>query len=455
MNDIVNYIETNKDRFLAELVDFLKIPSVSSVTAHNKDMARCATWVSDSMRKAGMHNVEILETGGHPVVYSEWLEAGDDKPTILIYGHYDVQPVDPLQLWDSPPFEPVIKNGKIFARGTADDKGQLFTHIKAIEALMQTEGKLPCNVKLMIEGEEECGSSHLDDYIVNNAEKLKCDYVIVSDTEWYAEGLPTICYALRGICYTELTVTGPNRDLHSGSFGGAVDNPIHVLCKMIEQLWDENGKLAIPGLYDNVTELTQQERDAFKKLPYNEAKYMEDLGVEALNGEKGFTTLERTWGRPALDVNGIYGGYIAEGAKTVLPSVATAKISIRLVAKQSSKEVYELLNKYIQQIAPKTVKAELTYLHGGEPVVVDMNTKPIKACERAMKQAFGVDPVYMREGGSIGIVALFGSALNAPTVLMGLGLPTDNIHSPNENFALDNFYGGIKASAFFLHEISK
>lgn len=455
MQHITNYIEENKEKFLEELKEFLRIPSISSQPINDKDTARCAKWVADSLSEIGVQNVELIDTGGHPVVYGDWLHAGSDKPTILIYGHYDVQPVDPLELWSHPPFEPIIKKGKIWARGTADDKGQAFTHIKAVESIMQTEGKLPCNVKFMIEGEEECGSSNLEQVMKNCAEKFKCDYVMVSDTEWFAEGLPTICYALRGICYTELTVKGPDKDLHSGSFGGAVDNPIKVLCNIISKLIDENGRIAVPGIYDNVCELSDRERDAFKQLPYNEEKYMDDLGVKALNGEKGFSTLERTWARPALDVNGIWGGYSGEGAKTVLPSEAGTKISIRTVANQTSEEVYELMKKYIDEIAPKTVKVKLKYLHGGEPVLIDMNSKPIEACRLALKKAFGKEPVYMREGGSIGVVALFGSVLKAPTVLMGLGLPTDNIHSPNENFSLDNFYGGIQASVNFLYEICK
>lgn len=453
MEKVLHYIEEGKDRFLRELVEFLEIPSISSVADNDQDTARCADWVAANFKAIGMQNVEVISTPGHPVVYADWLNAGADKPTVLIYGHYDVQPIDPIEKWDFDPFKPIVKDGKIWGRGTADDKGQVFTHIKAIEALLVINKELPCNVKFIIEGEEECGSSNLDTFIMNNAQKLKCDYVIVSDTEWFADGLPTICYGLRGICYTEVTVTGPNRDLHSGSFGGAVDNPINVLSWMISQLTDKYGRITIPGIYDDVVELTQIERDAFAALPYNEAKYKADLGVELINGEAGFTTLERTWARPSLDVNGIWGGYIKEGAKTVIPSTASAKISMRLVPHQNSKEVAKKLENYLKIIAPKSVKVDFKYLHGGEPVLVEMDSHPVKACAKAFEKAFGVAPVYMREGGSIAIVALFGSVLKAPTVLMGLGLPGDNIHSPNENYSIDNFYGGIRTSVYFLNEI--
>lgn len=453
MEKTLNYIESNKDRFLNELIEILSIPSVSNSEEFSKYTLQAADWVANQMKTIGMENVSLLDTGGYPIVYSDWMHAGADKPTVLIYGHYDVQPAEFNELWHHDPFKPEIRDGFIFGRGTADDKGQFFTHLKAVESLIKSEGGLPCNVKIIIEGEEESGNENLPTFIKENADKLKCDVVIVSDTEWFAKGLPTICYGLRGISSMELTVTGPNRDLHSGSFGGAVDNPIHALSRIIAQFWDENGKLAIPGMYDKVPELTQQERDAFKKLPYNEENYMKDLGVEALHGEKGFTTLERTWGRPALDINGIFGGYTGEGGKTIIASKATAKISIRLVGKQNSDEVFEMMKSYIAKIAPKSIKWDLKYDHGGEPVVVDINDPAIKACETAMTKAFGKEVVYMREGGSIGIVSIFDDVLKAPIVLMGLGLPTDNIHSPNENFCLDNFFGGIKASAHFLHEI--
>jgi acetylornithine deacetylase/succinyl-diaminopimelate desuccinylase-like protein len=453
MDKIITYIEQEKDRFLQELIDFLRIPSVSSVSDHNEDTRKCAEWLSENMKASGFENVEVIKTPGHPVVYGDWMHAGADKPTVLIYGHYDVQPTDPISKWDRDPFDPIVDKGKIWGRGTADDKGQVFVHVKSIEAYLKTNSKLPCNIKMIVEGEEECGSSNLEDFIRGNADKLKCDYTIVSDTEWFAEGLPTICYGLRGLCYSEITVTGPNRDLHSGSFGGAVDNPINVLSWMISQLTDKYGRITVPGVYDDVVELTQVERDAFASLPYDEKNYMKDLDVNGLNGEAGYTTLERVWARPSLDVNGIWGGYIGEGAKTVIPTTASAKISMRLVPRQNSQDIAEKLKHYLISIAPKSVKVEYTYLHGGEPVLVEMDSLPVKACARAFKKAFGKDPVYMREGGSIGIVALFGEVLKAPTVLMGLGLPSDNIHSPNENYEVANFFGGIKASAHFFNEL--
>ncbi|MFH1049706.1 MAG: dipeptidase [bacterium] len=453
MENYIDFIESNQDKHLAELIEFLKIPSISSDSEHNGDMKRCSEWLCSNIQEIGISKSRIIPTDGHPIVYGEWLEAGPDKPTVLIYGHYDVQPVDPLELWDSPPFEPTIKDGKIFARGSADDKGQVFTHIKAIESHFKTNGKLPCNVKLLIEGEEEAGSSHLEDFILQNKDLLACDVVLISDTEWFAEGMPTICYGLRGISFFEMTLTGPNRDLHSGSFGGAIDNPANVLCNIISKLKDEYGRITIPGFYDDVLDLTGQERLEYKKLPFNIKHYKKDLGIKEINGEIGYSTLERIWARPSLDVNGMISGYTGEGAKTVLPSKASAKISMRLVPNQKAPNIAEKTEKYLKALVPPTMKAEIKILHGGNPVLVPMNSNEIKIAVRSLKEAFGKDVVFMREGGSIPITEIFQNVLNAPPILMGLGLPTDNIHSPNENFAIDNFYGGIKASAIFLEEI--
>ena len=453
MKEIINYIEKNKERFMNELLDFLRIPSISSEPENKADVLKAAGWLSNNIKSSGINDVTIYPTAGHPIVYAQLLDAGENAPTILIYGHYDVQPVDPLELWDSPPFEPVIKNGKIFARGTADDKGQLFMHVKSVEAWLKTVGKLPVNVKFLIEGEEECGSNNLDIFIESHAELLKCDTVIVSDTEWFAPGLPSICYSLRGLSYVEVTVTGPNRDLHSGTFGGGVDNPLNVLCWLVSQLKDVYGRIAIPGFYDNVLNLTKEERDGFKELPFNLEEYCKDLDVADVYGENGYTTLERVWARPTLDLNGIVGGYTGEGAKTILPSKASAKISMRLVPHQTHTEISEKIAKYLKQLAPPTVKLEVNVLHGGNPILVPRDSDGVKAAIEALKEAFGVDPVFMREGGSIPIVALFDSVLHAPTVLMGMGLPSDNIHSPNENYSVDNFYGGIKASAIFFDKI--
>ncbi len=455
MNQLFSYIDENKERYVSELVEFLEIPSISSLTEHNEDTLSCANWVVDHIKSIGIENAHLVMTPGHPIVYAEWLEAGTDAPTILIYGHYDVQPVDPLELWTSPPFEPTIRDGKLFARGSSDDKGQVFVHLKAIEALFKTYGKLPVNIKLMIEGEEEAGSSNLETFIENNQEMLKCDTVLVSDTEWFADGLPSICYSLRGISFVEVKVIGPNRDLHSGTFGGAVDNPINVLAWMISQLKDRYGRITIPGFYDDVVDLTIEEREGFKELPFDLEEYKKDLDIKELHGEIGYTTLERTWARPSLDLNGIKGGFIGEGAKTVLPSEASAKISMRLVANQTADDITKKILDYLVKLAPPTVKVEVKELHGGNPVLVQRDGKAISTAMEALEMAFGQKPVFMREGGSIPIVEKFESILKAPTVLMGLGLPGDNIHSPNENFDLKNYIGGIAASAIFLKNIAE
>jgi acetylornithine deacetylase/succinyl-diaminopimelate desuccinylase-like protein len=450
MNEVLSFIDQNKDQFLAELVEFLKIPSISSVAEYNEFTHKAAEWLADNFRNAGIADVKLYETEGHPIIFAQDLTAGAGAPTILVYGHYDVQPVDPLELWDSPPFEPVIKNGKIFARGTADDKGQAFMHVKAYEAYKKVKGSLPVNIKFLIEGEEEAGSNHLDEFIVNNTELLKCDTVIVSDTEWFAEGMPSICYSLRGISYLEITVTGPNRDLHSGTFGGGVDNPLNVLCSMVASMKDSYGRVTIPGFYENVLALSQLERDEFKKLPFDEKEYCKDLDIDLTYGEHGYTTLERVWARPTLDLNGIYGGYTGEGAKTILPTKATAKISMRLVPYQTHEEISAKALNYFQKLCPPTCKLSVKTLHGGNPVLMPIDSKSIKIAIESLKEAFGKDTVFMREGGSIPVVGLFDSVLKAPTVLMGMGLPSDNIHSPNENFSIENFYGGIKASALFI-----
>jgi len=366
-----------------------------------------------------------------------------------------VQPVDPVELWTSKPFEPEIRNGKIWARGTADDKGQLFCHVKAIESHFKANGKLPVNVKILFEGEEEAMESHLDDFIIQNAKLLSCDTAVISDTEWFTEGLPTICYGLRGITLAEVTVTGPNRDVHSGSFGGGIDNPLNVLCWMVTQLRDRYGRIRVPGFYDNIVELTDEEREAFKLLPYDEKLYCEDLGINSVFGEIGYSTLERVWARPSLDLNGIVGGYTGEGAKTIIPSKASAKISMRLVPNQEPEDIANKIEFYLKLIAPPTVKVEVIAKAGGKPVLTPLNDPAIKAASRALKLAFGKEPVFMREGGSIPVAELFQSVLKANTIFIGFGLPTDNIHSPNENFDLNNFYNGIKAIAYFLDESSK
>ena len=452
MKEILNFIENEKARYLTELKEFLSIPSISSVPENKEDCLRCANWLADHIKSIGITDTRVIPTEGHPIVFAQWLGAGTGKPTILIYGHYDVQPVDPLELWTNPPFEPTVVNNKIFARGTADDKGQVFCHLKAIESYFKNNKPIPVNIKLIIEGEEEAGSSNIDKFIQDNAELLSCDTVLVSDTEWFAEGLPSLCYALRGISFVEVTVTGPNRDLHSGTFGGGVDNPINVLCDMISRLKDKYGRITIPGFYDKVEPLTDLEKDNYKLLPFNEADYCKDLDIGGTNGEFGYTTLERVWARPTLDLNGIYGGYTGVGAKTVLPSKASAKISMRLVAYQDPAEITEKIKNYLIAIAPLTVKVEVVTLHGGKPVLVKLDSPGVRAASEAFFQAFGKKPVFMREGGSIPVVVEFEEVLKAPTVLMGFGLPSDNIHSPNENFDLNNFYGGIRTAALFYNE---
>ena len=455
MKEVLRYLKENQEVHMQQLYEFLKIPSISSLSEYKPDMERCAEWLKNHMIDCGIENTRIIETPGHSIVYGEWLEAGKDAPTVLIYGHYDVQPVDPLDLWTTPPFEPEIRNGKIYGRGTADDKGQLFSHVKALEAIMKIKGKLPVNVKLLFEGEEEAGSSNLDKFIEDNAEMLACDTIMISDTEWFAEDLPSLCYALRGISYVEIKVTGPNRDVHSGTFGGAIDNPLNVLCWMVSKLHDKYGRIAVPGFYDDVLELSEEEREGFKELPYNEKEYCRDLGIENVNGEIGYSTLERAWARPSLDVNGIFGGFMGEGAKTVITSHGSAKISMRLVPHQDPADITKKIGDYLKSIAPPTVKLEFIEHHSGKPVLVERDSKSIKVAIDALKEAFGQDVVFMREGGSIAITEVFQSVLKAPSVLMGFGLPSDNIHSPDESYGVENYYGGIRASALFLDKFSK
>jgi acetylornithine deacetylase/succinyl-diaminopimelate desuccinylase-like protein len=456
MNKILDYTESQKDRYLEELIDFLKIPSISDLPEHKQDVLDAANWIADNIKKAGMENVRLEETPGHPIVYGEWLNAGADKPTVLIYGHYDVQPVDPIDEWDTPPFEPTIKeDGKIYARGTCDDKAQLFVHVKALEAILKETGTLPVNVKILFEGEEEAGSSHLDDFIYANKELLAADVALVSDTKWFTEGLPSISYALRGMCYVEVTVNGPFQDLHSGTYGGAVDNPVNVLCAMIGKLKDEYGRIAIPGFYDDVLDLDEEERAGFKELPFNHKEYCDYLKISDTRGEHGYTVVEQTWARPTLDVNGITGGFQGEGAKTIIPAKASAKISMRLVPHQNFEDIAEKVKYHLHSIAPPTVDVEVNVLHGGNPVMAQRKGEAMNAAMESLEEAFGVKPVFMRAGGSIPVTGTFQDALDAEPILMGLGLPSDNIHGPNEKFDLRNFYGGIKASVLFFEKYGK
>lgn len=442
-----DYLAQNKDRFLNELLDLLRIPSISADSAYKNDVARCADAVKASLLAAGVDHAEVCPTAGHPIVYAEKIIA-PNLPTVLVYGHYDVQPADPLELWHSGPFEPVIKEGKIFARGACDDKGQMFMHVKAFEVLAKTN-TLACNVKFMIEGEEEVGSTHLGPFLEQNKEKLKADIVLVSDTSMISMEHPSIETGLRGLAYMEVEVTGPNRDLHSGVYGGAVANPINILCKIIASLHDEHNHITIPAFYDKVVDLNESERAALNAAPFDLKEYQDELGIKEVWGEKGYTTFERTGTRPTLDVNGIWGGYTGEGAKTVLPSKAFAKISMRLVPNQSSQEISKLFQEHFEHIAPTGVQVKVTPHHGGEPVVTPTDSVAYKAAAKAIETSFGKVPIPTRGGGSIPIIALFERTLGLKTVLMGFGLDNDNIHSPNEKYDVANYFKGIETIPYF------
>ncbi len=456
MKQVLDYIQQNKDRFIEELKEYIAIPSISTLESSKDDVAKCAKYVEEQLNKAGIEKTKIIPTDNHPLVYGEWMGV-EGAPTVLVYGHYDVQPVDPLEEWNTPPFEATIKEGKIWARGANDNKGQNYVHVKSVESFFRTKGTLPLNVKFIFEGEEEIGSESLEKFlhIEEARELLKCDAVLISDTSMYGPNIPTINYGLRGLCYMEIEVTGPNRDLHSGSFGGGVANPINELANIISKLIDENGRITIPNFYADVVELTELERENYKALNFSDEELEKELKVGELKGEKGYSTLERMSGRPTLDCNGIVGGFTEAGAKTVLPSKASAKISMRLVPNQEPKKIAQEFKKYIEQLAPKSVKVEVKELHGGLPIVMSLNDKAIVAAAKATSKAFGAETVYTREGGSIPIVVEFSKQLNAPVVLMGLGLDTDDIHSPNEHFDISSFEKGIEASAYFMEEFAK
>ncbi len=456
MQEIRKYVRENKQRFLDELFDLLRFPSVSADPKYKEEMSKTAEFVAEKLKAAGAENVEICPTAGYPIVYGEKI-VDRSMPSVLVYGHYDVQPPDPLDLWKTPPFEPTVRDEKIFARGACDDKGQFYMHIKAFELMMQTD-TLPCNVKFMIEGEEEVGSANLGTFVSQNKERLKADVVLISDTSMISLEHPSLETGLRGLSYVEVEVTGPNRDLHSGVYGGAVANPVTVLAKLIASMHDEDNHITIPGFYDNVLELSSKEREELNKAPYDETEYKKDLEVSELWGEKGYSTLERTGTRPTLEVNGIWGGYIGEGAKTVLPSKAFAKISMRLVPNQSSEEITRLFQNHFENIAPKSVKVKVSPHHGGEPVVTPTDSIAYKAAQKAILESFGKEPIPTRGGGSIPIVALFEKELGIKTVLMGFGLDSDNLHSPNEKFDIANFYKGIETIPLFhkyFAELSK
>lgn len=453
MKNLKSYVQENKDRFIEELIELLKLPSVSADSAYSEDVLNTANAIEKALKKAGCSKVEICETPGYPIVYGEKI-INPNLPTVLVYGHYDVQPADPIELWNSPPFEPVIKTtethpeGAIFARGACDDKGQMFMHVKALE-YMTSEGNLPCNVKFMIEGEEEIGSSSLAWFVERNQEKLANDVILISDTGMISNQQPSITTGLRGLSYVEVEVTGPNRDLHSGLYGGAVANPINILTKMIASLHDENNHVTIPGFYDKVEELTKEERAKMAEAPFSLEAYKKALNIDEVYGEKGYTTLERASIRPTLDVNGIWGGYTGEGAKTVIASKAYAKISMRLVPNQDWEEISNLFTKHFESIAPKSVKVKVTPHHGGQGYVTPIDNIGYKAASKAYEETFGITPIPQRSGGSIPIVALFEKELKSKTILMGFGLDSDAIHSPNEHFGIFNYLKGIETIPLF------
>ncbi len=450
--ELIGYLESKREDHLNELKEFLRIPSVSTKGEHKPDIARAANWVAEKLRAAGIQKVEIVPTKMHPLVYGESLEA-PGKPTILFYGHYDVQPAEPLDLWTSAAFDPTVRDGKLYGRGTADDKGQVHIHLKALEALRQAHGKIPLNIKVMIEGEEEVGSVNLWDFVRQNREKLKSDALVVSDTAMLAKGVPSITYGLRGLNYYEIEISGPAQDLHSGVFGGAVPNPITILAETIAKLHDKSFRVAVPGFYDDVDALGRAERKALNSLPWKEKEFRKTVGAPALCGEKGFTIVEQLWTRPTLELNGIWGGYIGEGAKTVIPSKASAKLSTRLVPHQDPAKIAKLVERQIHKLLPKTVTAKFDVLSTGKPWVAPYSHPIFQKAIHSLEAGFGKKAVFIREGGSIPFVTQMHDAFKIPCVLLGFGLPDENAHAPDEHLALENYFGGIKAVALFYEQL--
>lgn len=448
------WLAEHREESISQLVELLKIPSISALSQHRQDMRRAAAWLKEALIRAGLENVQIMETGGHPVVYGDWLHA-PGKPTLLIYGHYDVQPVDPLDLWETPPFEPDIRENKIYARGASDDKGQTFMHIKVVEALLKSRGSLPLNVKFCIEGEEEIGSPNLDQFVEKNKELLAADVLLISDTSMLDNGQPALCIGLRGLCGLEIAVQGPKRDLHSGVYGGGVQNPIHALVELLASMRDERGRITVEGFYDRVKPPAPEEGEAYRNIPFDEEQLRQDLEVPQLFGEEGYTYLERTWLRPTLEINGIYGGFQGEGVKTVLPSQAGAKITCRLVPDQEPDEIIALIQKHIEKHTPKGVKVTTRLFDKGRPFVVSPDHPAIRAAEKALEKAFNQPVAMVRMGGSIPIVETFHRILKLPVVLMGFGLDSENIHAPNEHFHLENFDKGLEAIGHYWFELAK
>lgn len=453
MDKYEQFIDQNLKRFDDTLIDFLKIPSVSAQSEHKADTRKACEFLRDYLAALGLEP-KIYETAGHPILYAEYLKA-EGKPTALVYGHYDVQPVDPLDLWDSPPFEPVVKNNIIYARGSADDKGQLMVHVHAVEAFLKNGGEVPINLKMVFEGEEEVASAHLDPWLEEHKDMLKSDLAIISDTAQFGKDMPALTYGLRGISACDVKVTGPDRDLHSGSYGGAVANPVNILCLLVAQLHDADRRVTIDGFYDDVAPIEDWEKKEFARLPFDEDAYKKNLGVKALLGEKGFSTLERKWARPTLDCNGIYGGYMAEGQKTIIPSWAGCKITMRLVPNMDPEKVCDQLEAYLKKIAPPSVKVEVTKYGGAKAAIVSKKNPIMQAGEKALEYGFGKRPFYIREGGSIPIVNVFKELLGVDTILFGLSQPDCNAHSPNEFFGLDDFHRGIKSAVVLYNELAK
>ena len=455
MDSPITYIQERRDAFVEDLKTFCRIPSVSTKSEHKPDIQKAAEWLADSMRAIGLEHVQIMPTGGHPVVYADWLHA-PGKPTALVYGHYDVQPAEPLDLWISGPFDPTVRNGELYARGAVDDKGQVFMHLKALEAHLKTQGALPVNVKLLIEGEEEIGSPNLDPFIAKYQDLLQADVVVISDTAMIAKGAPGITHGLRGLVYFQIDVEGTKSDLHSGSFGGAVINPAFALAQILSQLKDGNGRITIPGFYDDVRKLPSEERRALARLPFSEKRFQKEIGAPALYGEKGFTTLERLWARPTLEVNGLYSGFIGEGAKTVLPGRAMAKVSMRLVPNQNPAKIVRLFTQCIKHLCPKTVRLKVTEISGrGMPWLAPTDHPAMQAMAQAIQKGFGKKPVFTRTGGTIPVVATFTRLLKAPSLLMGIGLPDENAHAPNEKLDLDNLHHGMLSAAHLWNELAE
>ncbi|MFO0675010.1 MAG: dipeptidase [Polyangiaceae bacterium] len=454
MDDVLSFIDTNRKRFVDELMTWVRIPAVSSDPARKGDVVKNAEFLANELRALGGENVAVWPTKGHPAVFAEWNHA-PGKPTLLIYGHHDVQPVDPLDEWISPPFEPAIRDGRMWGRGVVDDKGQVYIHVKAIESFLKTKKKLPINVKLIVEGEEEVGSVHLDDLLRAKTKELTADFVCVSDTAMFGRGIPSLCVGLRGLMYMEVEVTGPKSDLHSGSFGGGIHNPVNVLARMIASLHDDQGKIRVPGFYDAVVELTKAERDEIRGLPFDEAEWLASTGSKGVHGEAGFSTLERVWARPTLDVNGIAGGFQGEGAKTIIPAKAIAKISCRLVPHQEPDAIFALVEKHLRSVAPAGVDVRITNLHGGRPYLAPTDHPVFELAKRAFSRAFGRPTVFIREGGSIPFVRTIADVTGKPCLLMGFGQPDENAHAPNEWLDLENYHLGIKSAAFLYDELAR